>query len=192
MTSFVANSTLLLSALLLSGGCAHKASAPERSSTQTGESKEPEGGAPGSDNTSDNPSEIASEIASDDSFEARMAAILASPHRTDEARARDAHRHPAETLAFFGLDPSMTVIELYPGGVWYRAILAPFWPNQENSSSPPPIPKGIPSPIRSNGPAKCWPSRKRHRSSSAERNWPSSMAKKDFISVKRVRPIWCS
>lgn len=52
-------------------------------------------------------------------------AAIRGPHRPEADRARDAHRHPAETLAFFGLQPSQTVIELSPGGGWYTQILAP-------------------------------------------------------------------
>jgi predicted methyltransferase len=39
--------------------------------------------------------------------------------------ARDAARHPAETLRFFGLRPGMTVVEFWPGAGWYSQILAP-------------------------------------------------------------------
>ncbi len=40
--------------------------------------------------------------------------------------ARDAYRHPQQTLAFFGLAPQQTVIETTPGGGWYAEILAPY------------------------------------------------------------------
>lgn len=53
-----------------------------------------------------------------------MAAVDA-PTRTPANRARDAQRRPAETLAFFGLRPGMTVVEVAPGGGWYTEILAP-------------------------------------------------------------------
>jgi predicted methyltransferase len=46
--------------------------------------------------------------------------------RSDAHKARDAYRHPVETLQFFGIKPEMTVIELEPGGGWYTEILAPF------------------------------------------------------------------
>lgn len=48
------------------------------------------------------------------------------PHRSEANRARDAFRHPAETLEFFGVQPTMTVLELSPGGGWYTEILAPY------------------------------------------------------------------
>ena len=49
---------------------------------------------------------------------------MAGEHRA-ESRPRDAHRHPLETLTFFGLKDDMTVVELYPGRGWYTEILAP-------------------------------------------------------------------
>ena len=51
---------------------------------------------------------------------------VAGPWRTPQDRARDAHRHPMETLRFFGLQPRMTVVEFWPGGGWYSEILAPY------------------------------------------------------------------
>lgn len=46
-------------------------------------------------------------------------------HRAEGHAARDEYRNPAETLQFFGLQPDMSVIELYPGGGWYTEVLAP-------------------------------------------------------------------
>jgi predicted methyltransferase len=57
---------------------------------------------------------------------ALLAAAIEGPHRTPEERARDVWRHPAETLAFFGVEPGMTVVEAWPGGGWYTKILAPY------------------------------------------------------------------
>ena len=51
---------------------------------------------------------------------------VANPQRSDANRARDKHRHPAETLAFFGVKPTDTVVEIWPGGGWYTEILAPY------------------------------------------------------------------
>lgn len=53
-------------------------------------------------------------------------AALAGAHRSDEHRARDEHRHPAATLAFFGITPEMNVVEVWPGGGWYSEVLAPM------------------------------------------------------------------
>ena len=52
--------------------------------------------------------------------------VLAGDHRSDEERARDAYRHPKETLLFFGLEPDMTVVEISPGGGWYTQVIAPY------------------------------------------------------------------
>jgi predicted methyltransferase len=57
---------------------------------------------------------------------ARVEEILAGTHRSEDNRARDGARHPAETLAFFGVQPTDTVVELWPGGGWYTEILAPL------------------------------------------------------------------
>ncbi|MGH8062795.1 MAG: class I SAM-dependent methyltransferase [Pseudoxanthomonas sp.] len=40
--------------------------------------------------------------------------------------ARDVYRHPQQTLTFFGIAPTQTVIEITPGGGWYSEILAPY------------------------------------------------------------------
>lgn len=55
-----------------------------------------------------------------------LATALASPLRSPANSARDLYRHPAETLAFFGVDPTDTVVELWPGGGWYTEVLAPY------------------------------------------------------------------
>ena len=57
---------------------------------------------------------------------AKLAQAIDSPQRTAENRARDTWRHPQETLLFFGIEPDMQVLELWPGGAWYTEILAPF------------------------------------------------------------------
>jgi len=52
---------------------------------------------------------------------------LAGEHRSAENRARDVHRHPLDTLLFFGIKPDMTVVEVWPGaGGWYLEVLAPL------------------------------------------------------------------
>ncbi len=55
-----------------------------------------------------------------------IAAAVAAPTRTPANRARDPWRHPRETLAFFGVRPGDTVVEVWPGGGWYSEILAPL------------------------------------------------------------------
>lgn len=55
-----------------------------------------------------------------------LAAAVASPARPATAVARDAARHPVEELTFFGLTPTMTVVEIWPGGGYWTDILGPF------------------------------------------------------------------
>ncbi len=62
-------------------------------------------------------------VAADD---AALRAAVAAPTRTPANVARDPARHPYETLSFFGIAPTMTVVELTPSGGWYTEILAPY------------------------------------------------------------------
>ena len=55
-----------------------------------------------------------------------IARAVAAPTRTPTNVARDRYRHPVETLAFFGVKPGDTVVELIPGGGWYTEILTPY------------------------------------------------------------------
>ena len=57
---------------------------------------------------------------------ADLRTAIAGEWRTPANAARDGHRHPAETLTFFGVTPDQTIIEITPGGGWYAEILAPF------------------------------------------------------------------
>lgn len=63
---------------------------------------------------------------SDDAASDPIAVAVAAPTRTPANTVRDAYRHPTETLAFFGVKPGDTVVELWPGGGWYTEILAPL------------------------------------------------------------------
>lgn len=59
--------------------------------------------------------------------DAALLAAIESPSRPPEARARDAFRHPYESLTFWGLRPGLTVVEIEPGQAgWWRAILEPY------------------------------------------------------------------
>ena len=46
--------------------------------------------------------------------------------RSEEDRSRDIYRNPIKTLAFFDVQPGMTVAEALPGGGWYSKILANY------------------------------------------------------------------
>ncbi|XUU61144.1 class I SAM-dependent methyltransferase [Erythrobacter sp. HA6-11] len=61
----------------------------------------------------------------DHSAAPKLEDVLAHERR-DGDRARDRYRNPAETLEFFGVEPTMTVIEWGPGGRWYTRVLAPY------------------------------------------------------------------
>lgn len=54
-----------------------------------------------------------------------LTAAIKAPERVEES-VRDEHRNPYETLTFFGVEPSMTVVELAPSGGWYTEILGPY------------------------------------------------------------------
>jgi len=51
---------------------------------------------------------------------------VAGSWRAPGDRARDAWRHPLESLRFWGLKPGQTVVEFWPGAGWYSDIIAPF------------------------------------------------------------------
>ncbi|MBA6390972.1 class I SAM-dependent methyltransferase [Colwellia sp. BRX10-3] len=57
--------------------------------------------------------------------QSQLEQAIAGNHRSAINKARDVYRHPKETLEFFGFNPSMTVVEITPGGGWYTEILAP-------------------------------------------------------------------
>ncbi|MDJ0922169.1 MAG: hypothetical protein QNI84_13665 [Henriciella sp.] len=68
------------------------------------------------------PVEAAAETAEAPSMET----VLAGAWRSDAEKARDGFRNPAETLDFFGIESSDTVVEIWPGGGWYSNVLAPY------------------------------------------------------------------
>ncbi len=67
---------------------------------------------------------VAAPLAADD-HASSLEDVLAHERRDDD-RARDQYRNPEETLAFFRVEPGMTVAEFAPGGGWYTRILAPY------------------------------------------------------------------
>jgi predicted methyltransferase len=53
--------------------------------------------------------------------------LLKGSHRSERNVVRDPYRHPAETLAFFGVREDSVVVEILPGsGGYYMEILAPW------------------------------------------------------------------
>ncbi|MDX1391686.1 MAG: methyltransferase [Rheinheimera sp.] len=63
-------------------------------------------------------------LAADDTEALQLA--VAHHARTSGNTERDKYRHPVETLSFFEVKPSSTVVEISPGGGWYTEILAPL------------------------------------------------------------------
>src|SRR5262249_40612064 len=64
------------------------------------------------------------------SLRAGLGAALKGSQRKPGSAARDAARHPQETLELFGLKPTQTVLEYGPGEGWYTELLAPVLAKQ--------------------------------------------------------------
>ncbi len=92
------------------------------------------------------------------SGDAALEASVAGPQRSPKFKARDVYRHPVQELQFFGIRPTMTVVEVWPGegywteilapylrdrGVYYAAIFETEWGNSLNA----PVPEGAMSNI---------------------------------------------
>lgn len=69
---------------------------------------------------------------------AALEKAVANPQRSETNRARDVYRHPVDTLAFFGVKPTDTVVEIWPGGGWYTEILAPYLADKGKLIAAPP------------------------------------------------------
>ncbi|HMM66320.1 MAG TPA: methyltransferase domain-containing protein [Dokdonella sp.] len=82
--------------------------------------------APAPEAASDQPTETVAPKAVEAAPVNPLDQILAGAWRSDENKARDVYRHPAQTLEFFGVKPGQTVIEITPGAGWYTEILAPL------------------------------------------------------------------
>jgi predicted methyltransferase len=58
--------------------------------------------------------------------DSRLATAVASPTRATENSLRDRYRHPEASLAFWGVKPSQTLIEIAPSNGYWTEILAPY------------------------------------------------------------------
>jgi predicted methyltransferase len=58
--------------------------------------------------------------------DAALAKAVASEHRTPAFVERDKYRHPQEVLEFAGIKPTLTVVEISPGGGYWTEILGPY------------------------------------------------------------------
>lgn len=56
----------------------------------------------------------------------RLDAAMVASHRSPNFVARDKYRHPVQTLNFFDVRPSDTVVEIWPGGGYWTELLAPY------------------------------------------------------------------
>jgi predicted methyltransferase len=81
---------------------------------------------PAAESASDQPAEVVAPKSVDAAPAMSIDSVLAGDWRSADNKARDGYRHPKETLAFFGIAPGQTVIEITPGGGWYTEILAPL------------------------------------------------------------------
>ena len=68
----------------------------------------------------------ASFAANDKKSQKSIEQAVAGDWRSSDAKSRDVFRHPVDALAFWGLKPGMTVLEVQPGGGWWTEILAPY------------------------------------------------------------------
>jgi len=83
-------------------------------------------------------------LAADPAPSPQLRAAVAAPTRSPANVARDRYRHPAETLAFFGVRPGQTVVEIWPSAGWYTEILAPYLATGTYWAAVPQLPaKGI-------------------------------------------------
>lgn len=55
-----------------------------------------------------------------------LAKAVAGAHRTPTLVERDTVRKPQQELEFYGIKPTMTVVEISPGGGYWTEILAPY------------------------------------------------------------------
>lgn len=63
-------------------------------------------------------------------WQIRLAELAENPTRGAAHLHRNQYRNPVETLSFFGIEPQMSVLELWPVRGWYTEILAPFLKEQ--------------------------------------------------------------
>jgi len=58
--------------------------------------------------------------------DAALERAITAPQRNPDFVKRDQLRHPLEELEFFGIKPTDTVVEIWPGGGYWTEILAPY------------------------------------------------------------------
>lgn len=73
---------------------------------------------------------LALNVSSSTNFSSDISSYVQSPERGADFKARDQYRHPQETLEFFEIEPSLTVLEIWPAPGYYTEILAPMLKQQ--------------------------------------------------------------
>ncbi|HKT55018.1 MAG TPA: methyltransferase, partial [Caulobacteraceae bacterium] len=59
-------------------------------------------------------------------YDPALVALVGGTQRSAANKARDAWRHPLESLSFWGIQPGLTVVDVDPGGGYWTEILAPY------------------------------------------------------------------
>lgn len=62
--------------------------------------------------------------------QSQLLQLANSDQRSAQHIARNEFRNPVATLQFFGIEPNMSVLEVWPGHGWYTEILAPYLKEQ--------------------------------------------------------------
>lgn len=70
------------------------------------------------------PTEMAEPFASETSAVSAYVEAVQHPGRTDDDRARDAGRKPAEVMEFFGIVSGMDILDMFSGGGYYTEMLS--------------------------------------------------------------------
>lgn len=112
--------SVLLSLALLATACGEGSPPAAEPDSSMGDS------AMGESSMSGSSMESTAETASDSVADLILVASEGD-HRSPGNADRNEFRHPVETLTFFGIEPGMTVVEVWPGGgtAWYTEVLAP-------------------------------------------------------------------
>lgn len=71
-----------------------------------------------------------------------LESAVSAKTRSPSNVARDTYRHPAQTLSFFGVKPTDTAVDIWPGGGWYTETLAPYVTRRGTLYAAVPMPNG--------------------------------------------------
>jgi len=113
-----------------------------------------------------------------------ISAAVAGVWRSADNRVRDPFRHPIETLEFFGVKPTDTVIEITPGNGWYAEILAPFLREQGIYIAAVVDPDTLPA-----GDGRDFQRRARNRLDALFAAAPDQFGRVQVVSYDPVRPV---